>query len=178
MNKANFTKRVLLKLNKNPYKKVVEPKLHNSVSGIFPKVFNQERVPKWQLPKWQLPKQKLPKSNFPKVRLDFLRHHRLEWGPSAAPGDQALRLRDLERLDKNRLEDRALRLRLGKLPLRKMPLGKYLTSTVLPIENRIYIRGEFKESLGMNFFSPFRPEREFKVYKSCKCSTIICSRVN
>ena len=26
----------------------------------------------------------------------------------------------------------------------------------LSIENRIYIRGEFKESLGMNFFSPFR----------------------
>ena len=37
------------------------------------------------------------------------------------------------------------------------------------IENRIYIRGEFKESLGMNFFSPFQPEREIKVYKSCKC---------
>ena len=28
-------------------------------------------------------------------------------------------------------------------------------------------RGEFKESLGINFFSPFQPEREFKVYKSC-----------
>ena len=38
----------------------------------------------------------------------------------------------------------------------------------IAIENRIYIRGEFKESLGMNFFSPFQPEREFKVYKSCK----------
>ena len=37
-----------------------------------------------------------------------------------------------------------------------------------PIENRIY-REELKESLGMNFFSPFQPEREFKVYKSCKC---------
>ena len=46
------------------------------------------------------------------------------------------------------------------------------------IENRIYIRGELKESLGMNFFSPFQPEREFKVYKSCKCSQIICSRVH
>ena len=46
------------------------------------------------------------------------------------------------------------------------------------IEKRIYIRGEFKESLGMNFFSPFQPEMEFKVYKSCKCSTIICSRVH
>jgi len=30
-------------------------------------------------------------------------------------------------------------------------------------ENIIYIRGEFRESLGMNFFSPFQPEREFKV---------------
>ena len=43
-------------------------------------------------------------------------------------------------------------------------------------ENRMYIKGEFKESLGMNFFSPFQPEREFKVYISCKCSQIICSR--
>ena len=25
-----------------------------------------------------------------------------------------------------------------------------------PKENRIYIRGEFRESLGMNFFSPFQ----------------------
>ena len=30
------------------------------------------------------------------------------------------------------------------------------------IENRIY-REELKESLGMNFFSPLQPEREFKV---------------
>ena len=44
--------------------------------------------------------------------------------------------------------------------------------------HRIYIRGELRESLGMNFFSPFQPEREFKVYKSCKCSQIICSRVH
>ena len=44
------------------------------------------------------------------------------------------------------------------------------------IENRIY-REELKESLGMNFFSPFQPEREFKVYKLCKRSQIICSRV-
>jgi len=43
--------------------------------------------------------------------------------------------------------------------------------------NRIYIREEFRQSLGMNFVSPFQPEREFKVYKSCKCSQIICSRV-
>ena len=48
----------------------------------------------------------------------------------------------------------------------------------LNIENRIYIREEFKESLGMNFSSPFQPEREFKVYKSCKCSQIICNRVH
>ena len=45
-------------------------------------------------------------------------------------------------------------------------------------ENRIYIRVEFRQSLGMNFVSPFQPEREFKVYKSCKCSQIICSRVH
>ena len=48
----------------------------------------------------------------------------------------------------------------------------------LDIENKIYIREEFKESLGINIFSPFQPEREFKVYKSCKCSQIICSRVH
>ena len=47
----------------------------------------------------------------------------------------------------------------------------------ITIENRIY-REELKESLSMNFFSPFQPEREFKVYKSCKCSQIICSRVH
>ena len=46
------------------------------------------------------------------------------------------------------------------------------------IENRIYIRGEFRESLGMNIFSPFQSARKFKVYKSCKCSQIICSRVH
>ena len=49
--------------------------------------------------------------------------------------------------------------------------------SVINIENRIF-REELKESLGMNFFSPFQPEREFKVYKSCKCSQIICSRVH
>ena len=32
-------------------------------------------------------------------------------------------------------------------------------------ENRIYIRVEFRQSLGMSFVSPFQPEREFKVYK-------------
>ena len=30
------------------------------------------------------------------------------------------------------------------------------------IENRIYIRREFKESLGMNLFSPFQPEGSSK----------------
>ena len=34
---------------------------------------------------------------------------------------------------------------------------------LINIENRIYIREELKESLGMNFFGPFQPEREFKV---------------
>ena len=29
-------------------------------------------------------------------------------------------------------------------------------------ENRTYIRGEFRESVGMNFFSPFQPERKFE----------------
>ena len=53
----------------------------------------------------------------------------------------------------------------------------YLVFNHIYIENRIY-REELKESLGMNFFSPFQPEREFKVYKSCKCSQIICSRVH
>ena len=32
-------------------------------------------------------------------------------------------------------------------------------------ENRIYIRGEFRESLGRIYFSPFKPEREFKTSK-------------
>ena len=40
-------------------------------------------------------------------------------------------------------------------------------------ENRIYIRVEFRQSLGMNFVSPFQSEREFKVYKSCTYSQII-----
>ena len=48
----------------------------------------------------------------------------------------------------------------------------HLGSGFPTIENRIY-REELKESLGMNFVSPFQPEREFKVYKSSKCSQII-----
>ena len=44
-------------------------------------------------------------------------------------------------------------------------LNESSESRLKGIENRIYIRGEFKESLGMNIFSPFQPEREFKVYK-------------
>ena len=57
---------------------------------------------------------------------------------------------------------------------------KNLNSHTLQVtkENRIYIRGEFRQSYGMNFVSPFQPEREFKVYKSCKCSQIICFRVH
>jgi len=50
--------------------------------------------------------------------------------------------------------------------------------TFMYTENRIHIRVEFRKSLGMNFVSPFQPEREFKVYKSCKCSQIICSTVH
>ena len=59
-------------------------------------------------------------------------------------------------------------------------LQKLLMSQQYPLnkENRIYIRLEFRESLGMNFVSPFQPEKEFKVHKSCKCSQIICSRVD
>jgi len=45
---------------------------------------------------------------------------------------------------------------------------KYLTK-----ENRIYNRVDFRQSLGINFVSPIQPERELKVYKSCKCSQII-----
>ena len=58
--------------------------------------------------------------------------------------------------------------------------GILKTQNIVSIENRIYIyiREELNESLGMNFFSPFQPEREFKVYKSCKCSQIMCSRVH
>ena len=47
---------------------------------------------------------------------------------------------------------------------------------VTTIENRIY-REELKESLGMNYFSPFQPKREFKVYKSCKCSQMYINTV-
>ena len=54
---------------------------------------------------------------------------------------------------------------------------KHSNDDVLHIENRIY-REKLKESLGMNFFSPLKPEREFKVYKSCKCLQIICSSVH
>ena len=56
--------------------------------------------------------------------------------------------------------------------------NKYNESNPKSKENRIYIRGEFRESLGLSFFSPFQSEREFKVYKPCKCSQFICSRVH
>ena len=48
----------------------------------------------------------------------------------------------------------------------------YRPISTKPIENRIYIREELKESLGMNFFSPFQPEREFKVYMWENYSTV------
>ena len=44
-------------------------------------------------------------------------------------------------------------------------LMKYLFSWVIYKENRIYIRGEFRQSLGMNFVSPFESAKE-----SSKCS--------
>ena len=47
----------------------------------------------------------------------------------------------------------------------KLFITKQLRRSIINIENRKYIRVEFRESLGMNFFSPFQPEREFKVYK-------------
>ena len=62
--------------------------------------------------------------------------------------------------------------------LREKVLLIVTRSALIAKENRIYIRGEFRQSLGMNFFSPFQPEREFKVYKSCKYLQIICSRVH
>ena len=39
----------------------------------------------------------------------------------------------------------------------------FVTYCVVSKENRIYIRVEFRQFLGMNFVSPFQPEREFKV---------------
>ena len=47
---------------------------------------------------------------------------------------------------------------------------------VISKENRIFIRVEFRKSLGINFVSHFQPKMEFKVYKSCKCLQIICDR--
>ena len=55
---------------------------------------------------------------------------------------------------------------------------KLKTKNFIAKENRKYIRVEFRQFLGMNFVSLFQPERAFKVYKSCKCSQIICSRVH
>ena len=46
----------------------------------------------------------------------------------------------------------------------------FIFNGIVGKENRMYIKGEFKESLGMNFFSPFQPEREFKVYINTVCS--------
>jgi len=69
----------------------------------------------------------------------------------------------------------------GSFILMALPdLQRYQIKYVLDIdkENRIYIRVEFRQFLGMNFVSLFLPEREFKVYNSCKCSQNICSRVH
>ena len=64
-----------------------------------------------------------------------------------------------------------------KVVRKKVVRQKFVRKKVISIENRIY-REELIESLGINFVSPFQPEREFKVCKSCKCSQIICSRVH
>ena len=39
-------------------------------------------------------------------------------------------------------------------------------------ENRMCIRVELSQSFGMNFVSPFQPEKEFKVYNSWKCQNV------
>ena len=44
-------------------------------------------------------------------------------------------------------------------------------------ENRLYIEWNLSNPLCMNFVGPFQPEREFKVYNSCKCSQVIRSTV-
>ena len=44
------------------------------------------------------------------------------------------------------------------LIINKYAVRSRYSSWPIHIENRIYIREEFKESLGMNFFSPFQPE--------------------
>ena len=41
--------------------------------------------------------------------------------------------------------------------------SKNKTTKITQNDKKIDIRGEFRKSLGMNFFSPFNPEREFKV---------------
>ena len=64
-----------------------------------------------------------------------------------------------------------------KVVRKKVVRQKFVRKKVISIENRIY-REELIESLGINFVSPFQPEREFKVCKLCKCSHIICSRVH
>ena len=42
-------------------------------------------------------------------------------------------------------------------------ISTYKNNRVNCKENRLYIRVEFRQSLGMNFFCSFQPEREFKV---------------
>ena len=45
------------------------------------------------------------------------------------------------------------------ISVRKIILSLYCLYLVLNKENRIYIRVEFRQSLGMNFVSPFQPEK-------------------
>ena len=42
-------------------------------------------------------------------------------------------------------------------------------------QNRDYNRREIRLSISMDLFSPLEPEKEFKVYNSCKCLQILRS---
>ena len=46
---------------------------------------------------------------------------------------------------------------------------------VVAKDNRIYIRGEFRESLGMNFFSPFQPHVNVHKLYAVEYINTICS---
>ena len=48
------------------------------------------------------------------------------------------------------------------------------TSSVISTEQRLKQNWEIRLSLGMNLFSSFEPNIEFKVYNSCKYSQITC----
>ena len=51
--------------------------------------------------------------------------------------------------------------RMKFVPVRPYP--RTVMALLTHKENRIYIKVEFRKSLGMNLFSPFQPEREIKV---------------